>query len=846
MHATALDGDADGTTEFQYGEEHDLSRFKKMLLGAVTAMVLATGVAVSPASATVPTKGHLALDANVPYLAWRGEHVRLGFCLPPGLGAISTDADVTWSIEDWSGDPANGSIPVPFEILGARQFNNGCVYSEFSSQKAGIAFIKLSIHRNAGVSEPTAALVPPSSTHVVKQYMVAWMELEKPVVTGGGTVNAGDFCQSVAEFRFDLINPYRVCDPALDPRQLITATVKGTIPLLANFSEWGIGTELTMPDDWAKWAGAAARSSQPDNSIAEYMTNWDIHDDQTHVEGHIVNPPGPCVGGLNAVGSTDAVDNCDYLDPVLPTFGGQHGSFSTVLPSLSRSGYTNGPFDPLYTYDTLLSNGTVDPGDAPMPAAQIDLDITPNSGGPSDISGVGYLYPADKAEEKSRDGLGTNAAHNYDQPFYHQWIPATERPADAGGSPYGAVLPTGITGVTGTAFGGFWFNGLYKNWSFAYEESFNTNANSHCLNFRSIPSDNLYWRPLPYGTTGATLYTDEHGEANAHWVPGLGFYFDNIGALKNSNGGCDIENKNPIGTAAVTVTARYPYQPVTARDPAATPINYVVNSLFHKTLAAYAKGPGAENANVRIVLAHAQDIDGSPLAHEVVCWSAQGESYIRLFPTSSAGGSILDQNGVEVAFINANQAKQGYFIDPYSGRQCTTTDEKGNTAIEVGNSEGGTIDVLSEWMNELIFRDILVPFGAAGTPGALSDIGPITHVPSPTTVKTILAATGAGLVGPVLVDGQAVKTQTIKSSKKATKKALHKIRTARVYKPFGGKRVLQVQVNGKSGMVALKITIKLGKKTTVYKRFVLANKKVAVKNLPIPAKTAKVTVSLIS
>ena len=46
-------------------------------------------------------------------------------------------------------------------------------------------------------------------------------------------------------------------------------------------------------------------------------------------------------------------------------------------------------------------------------------------------------------------------------------------------------------------------------------------------------------------------------------------------------------------------------------------------------------------------------------------------------------------------------------------------------------------------------------------------------------------------------------------------------------------------------MVALRITIKLGKTTHTYKRFVLANQKVAVKNLPIPVKTAKVTVSLL-
>ena len=79
-----------------------------------------------------------------------------------------------------------------------------------------------------------------------------------------------------------------------------------------------------------------------------------------------------------------------------------------------------------------------------------------------------------------------------------------------------------------------------------------------------------------------------------------------------------------------------------------------------------------------------------------------------------------------------------------------------------------------------------------------------------------------------------MKTRVIKSSKNATKKVLHKIRLARVVKPFHGKRVLQVRVNGKAGMVALRITIKLGKKSHTYKRFVPANHKIAVKNLPIP------------
>ena len=182
-----------------------------------------------------------------------------------------------------------------------------------------------------------------------------------------------------------------------------------------------------------------------------------------------------------------------------------------------------------------------------------------------------------------------------------------------------------------------------------------------------------------------------------------------------------------------------------------------------------------------------------------------------------------------------------------AGRFCTTTDESGNTAIEFCESETASVNIVAKWVNEAIQRDVTATFTAAEL-GELADAGPTTHVPSPSLIKAAAAATAAGniTVGPVLADGTTVKSKVIKSTK-VKKQALHKIRFARVYKPFGGKRVLQVRVSGKKGMAALRITIKLGKTTHTYKRFVLANNlKVAVKNLPIPAKTAKVTVSLIS
>lgn len=827
-----------------------MSRFKTMLLGAVASMVIAAGVVVSPASATVPSRGFDTQEANAPYLAWRGEHVRLGYC--DFDNAISSGDNVSWALEDWSGDPANGSVPVPQEMLGARHFFNGCVYTDFVSQKSGVAFIKLTVH--AG-SDSTAAA---GSNLYEKQFIVAWMDLQTPTVTPTGpiSVTAGDFCPPQTEL-VRLVDPFRVCDPTKDPRTRISATVKGTIPLLANFGEWGLGAKLTMPDDWNKWAQAAARSSF-DHSATDYVTNWDIHDGiATSTDTHVIHDPAQCDGATNPAGTTDTVDNCPLTTGTAPNtvtaFGDETGGFSTVFGILSRGGSSIGPFDPLYPHDTLLSDGNLDAGDAPMPAAQIDVEIVENTGTPGDITGVGYLDPQDKAESHSRDGLGTHAAHNFDQPFYQQYIPATARPTDAAGSaPYGGGGGAQASGIDGSAdadgFNGFWWSSSdpYQNWEFAYEKTYGTDAVTKCLNYRSIPSDVLHFRPLPSGDRSVTVYSDEHGQAEVNFVPGLGFYFDNLAALRNQDGGCDLENVDPIGRADVKVTARYPYQPVTARDPAAAPVHFDVHSLFHKTLAAYAKGPGAQNNNVRIVLAHAQDIDGSPLSHEIVCWSAQGASAIHLFPTSSAGGDILDSAGKLIAHIDSVQAKAGYFVDPFSGRQCTTTDDFGNTAVEVLNSEGTTVDVLTEWMNEIVFRDIRVNFGAAaGGPGqTLADSGPVSNIPSPTQIKAATAASG-GVVGPVLLDGKAVKTKVIKSSKNAKKKVLHKIRLARVVKPFHGKRVLQVRVNGKAGMVALRITIKLGKHAHTYKRFVPANRSFSVKNLPIPAKTAKVTVSVI-
>ena len=100
------------------------------------------------------------------------------------------------------------------------------------------------------------------------------MTLNKPAVTGGGVVNAGDFCNkpgidTLTQESVKLLGPYSNCwhDP-MDPRHRINILVTGTLPLEADFSNWGLGKELTLPDDWGKWAAVAA-TSKVDKDVAK-------------------------------------------------------------------------------------------------------------------------------------------------------------------------------------------------------------------------------------------------------------------------------------------------------------------------------------------------------------------------------------------------------------------------------------------------------------------------------------------------------------------------------------------------------------------------------------------------
>ena len=297
------------------------------------------------------------------------------------------------------------------------------------------------------------------------------------------------------------------------------------------------------------------------------------------------------------------------------------------------------------------------------------------------------------------------------------------------------------------------------------------------------------------------------------------------------------------------MTARYPYQPVTARRSGGRARHFVVQLAVPqdpRRLLPRAPGRGERQRprRPRTRAGHRRLAAG---VRDRLLERHRARACIRLFPTSSAGGTILDQNGAEVAHIDCRPGQARVLHRPVQ-RPAVHHDrrERQHRRSRSATPRAASVDVHGR-VDE---RDHLPRHQ-----GQLQRRRSRARCPTPARSRTSRRPThdqgqprrhGAGTVGPVLVDGQTVKTKVIKSSKKAKKKALHKIRTARVVKPFDGKRVAagagqrQERHGGPQDHHQARQD-----DAHVYKRFVLANKKVAVKNLPIPAKTAKVTVSLI-
>lgn len=742
-----------------------------VVLGLLTALAVP-----ATAGATTPDP----VTTNIPYVAWRGEQVRVVKCDPSLAEASSVEAFV----EEWS-NARDPQIEQDTVRLFTGSDERSCASFDVTSLQDGLARIKLVATDEAG---------RPVLKH---QFLAIWLSLGTPTIHEvAATDPTGGPVGSDAEVG-DPLGDGALTAGSADGR--VQVTVKGSFP-----HPLGPGGRFTLPDDWAALADALATDAIV--SPAPDTMRWDIHDDQGKGDKHVA---GFCAGNGAA---TDDVDNCQG--------GGDTGPFSNTF---GDGMIATGPFDPIRR-STVLSNGVLDAGDAPMPAARIDIAIAPNTGAAGDISGAGALRKADKSDVYSRDGNGTPSPHNLYAPFYQQYIPATSSDGETA---------SGVDGpAAGNNFPGFLVDGRYDNWD-TIPLSGTARVETTCNRFVDFTGDAIPAEPeprvQPYGDQTVAVYTDEHGEAQVAYQPyASGFYYDSLPVVHNANGGCDLQGIPTLGTASISATARYPYQPVSDTPKVSGTLTKTVANLFDKSLSYWPKGAGAENNNARIVVVHANDVDGSPFAYERVCFYVGEEADgVRAF-----NGTVTD--GQRTLTVGGT----GLVFRPEGADVCRRTDGNGNAAIEVMNSDPQTINVIAEFLDEGLLRSIDVAFSPEGSNG-----GALPGGGEP--VVTVRGGAQPGTTAPseaqvARTAGPAAAAQLTKAAAKKKAKVRRRITTTRVIRLRTGKRALLVRVS--STRRTEKIRIRVGKRRAVV-RTVKTGRLVRVSQLSVPA-GARTTVAL--
>jgi hypothetical protein len=686
-------------------------------LSAVGAAVLAIG-SLSTGALAAPNPGPGSdgpQSANVPYVAWVGEHVRLVACDP----VINSSAQfANYAVEDWSGyqfQPPNpdgdagnniGQIfdpgPSAFFTSSGPDHNNGeeqegCVATDYKSLNPGLSRIRLVIR-----DQDTNAII---FSH---QFLVIWLTVNNPTLSeaslsGSGSETfqsqlSGEGQSNLAAYLGDpegngvfAPSPF---DPQTAPNQhqgLIQVRVTGSFPVVKESPLSNILSEekYTLPEAWPTLAGILASSSEETEPPGVNPGLWDIHGSPSNGNGNAATTEGPL--------------KADY-------FRSPFGNFT------SGETATVGPFDPQAANETLLSNGEINADDAPMPAMRVDVKLAKNEGG-SDIGGVGSISGASKALLYSHNFNGNAEEEgNLYSPYYGAYIPATDRPVNE------------ASGVTGSSPGGNFPGFLnthpdpYTFWtSVLNTEPRGEGQPTGCL--RRAPGRSTDATPEDdYFTPGGgymrqTFYTDERGEAYVTYTPGDGFYFERLGVTTDSNEGCDLSSlyNQEIGHSSISAKVVYPYEPVDYPSLASSePIVKTVKSLWLKETYEFPKGTNPGDENVRILVAKAQDIDGYPFVGEEVCFNATADSSVISFD-----GHVTDTEGKlgspgAVVYLNGSVVKDP--ANEGSNHLCVTTNSQGLAAIEVTNSTEGAVDVTTHFVNEGITRDSLFSFaGNAGS-----------------------------------------------------------------------------------------------------------------------------------
>src|SRR5918999_156180 len=222
-------------------------------------------------------RGFDPMETSVPYLAWRGEEVRLVKCRTLGEGESGlAESAGEWDVIDWSGD--EHVWPKFFDNVDRRTSSFGgtgdqegreCWATDITSHKPGIAIVKLKVD---GVTRGVPGEGTPDLVH---QFNVIWMSLDRAILRNlsGGTGGPGG---PITE------NPRQ--------RNRLGVVVKGTAPLNEQFrTELGAQNgalsdgSILLPDDWRALASTSLAHISLDLELAN---DGNRHNDP-------VNPEGP-------------------------------------------------------------------------------------------------------------------------------------------------------------------------------------------------------------------------------------------------------------------------------------------------------------------------------------------------------------------------------------------------------------------------------------------------------------------------------------------------------------------------------------------------------------------------
>jgi len=661
--------------------------------------------------------------ANIPYVAWVGEHLRLVVCDPSIVDHTVQFAN--YQVEDWSGyqfqpptpdGEAGNSLGQLFDPGPAAFFKssepahandsvqNGCVATDYKSLNPGLSRIRVDIR-----DEQTGAVV---FSH---QFLAIWLTANKPTLSEAGAASSGSetfqsqldgtgqgnyshFLGDPAGDGMFSPSPFTPSPSSNEEKGLVQIRITGSFPIVKESPLSNIlgNPSYTLPNEWATLAGVLSSSSEETEPPGSNPGLWDIH-----------GTPGEATTS-NGGTSSDPLHDVFFR----PAFGNNtSGETATV-----------GPFDPQAANETLLSDSRLNPDDAPMPAMRIDMSIAKNTGG-SDLGGVGQLSGASKAVVYSHSFDGnSNAGGNLYNPYYGAYIPATDRPVNE------------ASGVDGPSPGGNFPGFLnehpapYTYWTSVRSSNYRSGSQSTgCLRrVNAQPSEYM----TPTGALTETFYTDERGEAYVTYTAGNTFYLENLPVLneageneegkviKNENGGCDLKNvfDKTIGESVISANAVYPYEPVDYPAQASEgSLTKTVVSKWEKEWFEFPKGVGANEQNVKIVVAKAQDIDGHPFAYEKVCFHAQQNSGLRSY--GGISGYIKDPTellgkGTSV-YVGGSSMDGGQEGTEFL---CVNTNEQGLATIEVENSSFGKVDLTVTYEEEHVYRDhnVLFPTNAGG------------------------------------------------------------------------------------------------------------------------------------